>query len=348
MTHKERVYAALRHEKPDRIPRFIWLGNGTIHHLTEKLKVTPEELNLRLGNDVLQVWVSINREMERPAPEGSEFVDEWGITWRREGFYNMVVNHPLEGKDAGFIRAYPMPDPMAASRYEPLEQLLKEFGGEYFIGADVSGTLFEPAYHLRGMQDLLIDLIDESDEAAVLLDKLEAFSTKAALESLRRGVDWIWLGDDLGSQAAMLMSAELWRIHFKPRMKRIIEAVRAQKPDIFIAYHSCGSMSPVIPDLVEIGIDVLNPLQQSAVDMDQKLVKAQYGGKLTLMCGLDTQSFTPRATGAEIREKTKELKDVLGAGGGYIFAVSHHIQHDTPDENIQAMLDELGGPFPGV
>jgi uroporphyrinogen decarboxylase len=348
MTHKERVYAALRHETPDRVPRFIWLGNGVIHRLTEKLKIRPGELDFRLGNDVLQAFVSINREMERPVPEGSEFVDEWGVTWRRDGFYNMVVGHPLSGKDAGFIRDYPMPDPFAPDRYRMLDGLAEKYGDEYFIGSDVSGALFEPAYHLRDMQELLIDLIDDADEAVVLLDKLEAFTTAAAVESLRHKVDWIWLGDDLGSQAAMLMSLDLWRRHFKPRMKRIIEAVHAQRPDVFIAYHSCGAMSPVIPDLVEIGVDVLNPLQESAAHMDQKAVKAAFGKQVTLMCGLDTQNFTPRASRDEIRKKTKELTEVLGEGGGYIFAVSHHIQHDTPDENIQAFLDELGGPFQGI
>jgi uroporphyrinogen decarboxylase len=348
MTHKERVYAALRHERPDRVPRFIWLGNGVIHRLTKKLGVKPLDLEFRLGNDVLMAFVSVNGEMERPAVEGSEFVDDWGITWRREGFYNCVVRYPLSGKDADFIRDYPMPDPGAPSRYAVLDMFLNKYGKEYFIGSDISGTLFEPAWYMRSMTELLMDLADEAEEALLLLDKLEAFSTACALESLRRGVDWIWLGDDVGSQAGMIMSPELWRFHFKPRMKRIIETIRKQKSDVIIAYHSCGSIVQVIPDLVEIGIDVLNPLQESAANMNQKAVKEQFGDRVSLMCGLDTQNFTPKVTEEAIRAKTRELVQTLGAGGGYIFAVSHHIQHDTPDVNIQAFLDELGGSFPGI
>jgi uroporphyrinogen decarboxylase len=186
-----------------------------------------------------------------------------------------------------------------------------------------------------------MDIYDEGDEINCLLDKLESFSTAVALEALSRGADWIWLGDDLGSQQAMLMSPEQWRVHFKPRMKRIINAVKQKKPGAFVAYHSCGSMAPVIPDLVEIGVDVLNPLQESAANMNQLEVKKEFGSKVTLMCGLDTQSFTPRAGADGIRAKTRELINTLGRGGGYIFAVSHHIQHDTSDENIEAILDEL-------
>ncbi|MDR1438891.1 MAG: methyltransferase, partial [Clostridiales bacterium] len=289
MTHKQRVAAALRHRKPDRAPRFIWLGDGVIERLTKKLGITPLELDIRLGNDVLQSWVSINREMERKVPDKSEFVDEWGITWRRDGHYNMVVRHPLAGRDAAFIKAYPLPQPFAADRFAELDGLLLKYGEEYFIGADVSGTLFEPACHLRGMEEFLVDLIsDDGGEARILLDRLEAFSTDVAIASAQRGVDWVWLGDDLGSQSSMMMSPDLWRAHFKPRMKRIIDAVRARRPDIFIAYHSCGSMAPVIGDLAEIGVDVLNPIQESAASMDQMAVKNAYGDRLALMCGPDT------------------------------------------------------------
>ena len=341
MTHKERVYAALRHEVPDRIPRFIWLGRGIIRRLTEKLHIPAEDLDFWLDNDILQCWVSINREMERPVPEGSEFTDEWGIIWRREGFYNTAIFHPLKGRDSSFIRDYPLPDPKSAERFVPLEKLIAGYGNEYFIGADVSGTLFEPACHLRDMGEFLMDLAENNEEASIILDKLEAFSCSAALESLSRGADWIWLGDDLGSQSNMLLSPELWRLHLKPRMKRIIQAIRREKPDAFIAYHSCGSMAPVIQDLVEIGIDVLNPLQESAAGMDQKSIKKQFGNRITLMCGPDTQNFTPRAKPAEISARVRELAATLGVGSGYIFAVSHHIQHDTPDENLQALLETL-------
>ena len=342
MNSKQRVYSALRFERPDRTPRFIWLGSETRRNLMKKYSVSSLDLDFKMGNDILQTWLSINGEMERPVPPGSSFVDEWGITWQQSGIYNAVVKHPLKDLTADEIADYPFPEPLKPERYDDLKQLLNTYGSEYFIGADISGSLFEPAYHLRGMENLMMDMAMEDPAADILLDKLTGFTTSVAFESVRLGVDWIWLGDDLGSQISMMMSPDMWRQYFKPRMKKIIDAIRAVKPDMIIAYHSCGSMSPVIPDLVEIGVNVLNPVQESAAGMNQRQIKAQYGDKLALMCGLDTQQFLVSATPEQVWEKTAGLIETLGANGGYIFAMSHHVQPDTPVENINAMLEALG------
>jgi uroporphyrinogen decarboxylase len=120
------------------------------------------------------------------------------------------------------------------------------------------------------------------------------------------------MGDDLGSQNGMLMSPAMWRSYFKPRMKRMIDSIREFKRDSYIAYHSCGSMYPVIGDLVEIGIDVLNPIQESAKGMDQRSIKKEYGDRITLMCGLDTQQFLVNATPEQVREKTGDIVKDLG------------------------------------
>lgn len=120
MNSKERVYLALKHEKSDQVPRFVWLGTGTIKRLAKKLGLTPLELDLKFGNDILQTWVSINGEMSRDVPDNTEFTDEWGITWKREGDYNMVIDHPLRGKDLNFIKDYMLPDPFSPKRYESL------------------------------------------------------------------------------------------------------------------------------------------------------------------------------------------------------------------------------------
>lgn len=341
MNSKQRVYAAIHHQKPDRVPRFVWLGGGTLKRLSRELGLSPLELNLKFGNDILQTWVSINGEMERDVPQDAEFIDEWGITWKRKGDYNMVIRHPLKERDKDFIQNYPLPDPSSPKRFETLEYLIKEFGETHFIGADVSGVLFEPAYHLRDMETLMMDLATESEEAEILLNRLADFSIAVSIECIKKGADWIWLGDDLGSQNGMMMSPEMWRTYFKPRMKRIIDALRDFKSDIIIAYHSCGSMYPVIGDLAEIGIDVLNPIQESAQGMNQQQIKQEYGDRITLMCGLDTQQFLIHATSAQVREKTIELVQTLGYNGGFIFAASHHIQPDTSDENIRALFEAL-------
>ena len=341
MTSKERVYESLRFCKPDRTPRFIWLGAQTKINLMRKFGVSDLELQLRIGNDVLQTWLSINGEMERDMPQGSEFTDEWGIVWRRSGLYNAPVFHPLCGMDADSIRSYPLPDPLKPERFAYLERLLREHGGTHFIGADVSGVLFEPACHLRGMEEMLADLALGSDEAAVLLDRLAEFCIALSIECIRKGADWIWLGDDLGSQQNMLLSPDTWREHIKPRMRHIINSLRREKEGIAIAYHSCGSMYPVVGDLAEIGIDVLNPIQESARGMSQIRIKKEFGERMTLMCGPDTQQFLVSATPDEVRRAVIADVENLGMNGGYIFAVSHAIQPDTPMENIDALLKTL-------
>ena len=342
MNSKQRVFEALNHRQPDRVPRYVWLGGEVRRRLCERHGISTLDLELKIGNDILQTWVSVNGEMERDVPQGAEFTCPFGIRWKRDGAYNNVVHHPLAGLDAGALRAYNPPDPRAPERFEHLEWLVKTHGREKLVGADVSGALFEPAYHLRGMEDFLADLAGETEEAEIILDKIEEFTTALSLASIARGVDWIWMGDDLGSQQGMLLSPALWRAQFKPRMKRIIDAIRAARPGMPVAYHSCGSMAPVIPDLVEIGVDVLNPLQESAAGMDHVEIKRTYGGRLTLMCGLDTQQFLPRATPAEIALATREKVETLGKDGGYIFAVSHTVQGDTSDAQINAMLGALG------
>jgi len=341
MTSRERVYAALRFQKPDRAPRFIWLGGELIKRLTEKYNVTPLELNLKIGNDILQTWVSINGEMERDVPQGAEFIDSFGITWKRQGPYNNVIIHPLSGLDAGQIRDHPFPDPHASGRYEYLEYLIGNYSDEYFIGSDISGVIFEPACHLRGMQELMIDLAEDSEEAEIILDRMTEFSTAVSLESVKRGADWIWMGDDLGSQQGMMISPAMWRKHFKPRMKKIIDETRRENPEIPIAYHSCGSMAEVIPDLIEIGINVLNPIQESAAGMDQAAIKRDYGNRLALMCGLDTQTFMLKSEKDAIAAAVGEKVSQLGSNGGFIFAVSHSIQGDISDDKIEAMLNAL-------
>ena len=341
MNSKQRVYTALQHIKPDRTPRFIWLGTGTVKRLTKLLGLTPLELDLKLGNDILQTWVSINGEMAREVPNHSEFTDEWGITWKREGDYNMVIKHPLKGRSLDYIKNYQLPDPYAQKRYKYLESLVKDYGDRYFIGADVSGVLFEPAYHLKDMEELMVDMAFENEEAYLLLDKLAEFCIAVSIECIKRGVDWLFMGDDLGSQRGMLISPEMWRKVFKPRMKKIIDAVRAFKPDIYIAYHSCGSMYPVIGDLVDIGVNVLNPIQESAQDMDSERIKKEFGDKLTLMCGIDTQKFLITANPKQVWEKVTNIVNKLGYDGGFIFAASHHMQPDTSDENIFAIVETL-------
>jgi uroporphyrinogen decarboxylase len=305
------------------------------------LNSSGRDLELKLGNDILQAWVSINLYQSLPVPEDSGFRDEFGIGWHRMGGYNMVVHSPLGTQGPEGYHHYVFPDPDNSGRYDEIKRLLATYGYEVFIGADVSGTIFEPCSHIRGMEILLSDLSMRPEDVEVLFDKATDFSLQVARNCLDLGVDWIWLGDDIGMQTGMLMSPSMWRRFLKPRMARIINELRRMKPSVIIAYHACGSIVPVIGDLVEIGIDVLNPIQPKAEGMRDILVKQQYGDRLTLHCGIDIQEVLPFAPMRVLESELKRIIREVAPGGGFIFAAAHAIQPDTSVERVHFMLDVL-------
>ena len=341
MTSKQKVYDALNFKNGISVPRFMWYSNKTKEQLEEKFNINGPELDIFMGNDILQTWLSINGEMERVVEENIKFTDEWGITWKRSGSHNMVIDHPLQNADIDTIKNYRLPDPLEPKRYENLEYLIENYGRDYFIGADISGTIFEPSYHLMNMEDLLIGMAYEDEKIDLLFDRIAEFSTIVSLEAVKKGADWIWLGDDLGTQSGMIMSPATWKRYLKPRMAEIISKIKKEKSDIFIAYHSCGSITEILPDLIEIGINVLNPIQPKALNMDIYEIKRKYGSAITLMGNIDTQDLMKNSTPEEVAAETRKLVDSLSENGGYIFAASHTIHPDVPLENILAMIDEL-------
>lgn len=350
MNSKERVFKTISHQEPDRIPLYIWYHPDVFRALEKEFNIKGRELEIYLGNDILQTWVSINFYQSVVVEENTIFTDEYGIQWHRKGGYNMVIKNPISSWDVSELGDYKFPDPDKNDRFHELSFLLNNYGRDFFIGADVSGTIFEPCSHIRGMELLLLDLYSEEKAVDKFLDNAMEFSLKVAINSLMMGVDWIWLGDDVGTQEGMIFSPHLWRKHFKPRMFKIITELRKIKKDLIIAYHSCGTIKPIIEDLIEIGVDVLNPIQPKAKDMDMYEIKSIYGNKLTLHCGMDTQYILPFGKKEEIENETKKIIRILGNNGGFIFTASHTIQPDTSLDRILLMLELLKkyGAYPIV
>lgn len=177
-----------------------------------------------------------------------------------------------------------------------------------------------------------MDMLDNKDYAHTLFDKVMQYPLKAGKKFIEMGADMIWTGDDVAMQSSMMISLDLWREFFKPRYAKLFEEYRKVRPDIKICYHSDGNCEPILDDMVEIGLDVINPIQP--LSMDPFHIKKRYGKQLAMFGGVDIQYTMPFGTLSELEKEVKGLCEVCGNGGGYIISPSHYLQADTGVEKV--------------
>lgn len=343
MTPKERVRAALARTPADRVPVFLWFHPETADQLAAALEIPAADVGEAIGNDVRQVWVGNNYAMEGivHAHEGETHRDDWGITWVREGLFNQVQHSPLAGVEDAALESYTFPFGAIPSLLRQLD-VLRPHTADWFIGCDVSPCLFELLCRVRGMEHAIEDLALQPEVAASLFGRAAAFEValaEAACDALP--LDWLWTGDDVAGQQCLMMHPRQWRALIKPHLARIV-AVGTRR-GLPVAYHCCGAMRDIIPDLIEIGVTVLNPIQFGCAGMDAAGLKRDFGSALTFMGGLDTIGLIPRGTPAEVEDATRALIGTMTAdGGGFILAASHTIPPETPIANILAMVHAAG------
>jgi uroporphyrinogen decarboxylase len=300
------------------------------------------ELERALGEDMLLTsvgWANSYYMDNKP------YVDEWGIGWKVQpyetpfgtGHYTEIASHPLANDDA--ISDYQPPDPNRPELYSDAEQVIRDFKDEYWIVGVTVTTIFETAWALRGLEQTMIDMVVDPDLANQILELPYQYHLTAAKKLVEMGVDMIWTGDDFGSQYEMLISPKMWRKYFKWRMAEFIGELKAINPDVKVAYHSDGDVSRIIPEMIEIGLDVLNPIQPAS--MDPAEIKRLYGDKLCFWGTIDEQQTLPFGSPQEVRGEVIERLRTAGKGGGLILAPTHHVQLDTPLENFWAMVDTI-------
>ena len=342
MNAKERVHAALRRKPTDRVPIFMWFHPDTARRMGRVLEIPPGRVSEAMGDDVRQAWVGNNYAMEGITHErdGESHTDFWGIEWVRVGPFNQIRRSPLQEASEEAILRYAYP-------YDRVDQLLRNMdpvmavSDEFFVGCDVSPCLFEMVCRLRGMENAILDLAASPDLARHMLDDAGAFALRLAEAACDRlPLDWLWTGDDIGGQRGMIMSPQCWRAMIRPRLARIFDVGRSR--GLWVAYHSCGAIRPIIPDLVEMGLDVLNPVQSNCPGMDPLELKREFGGSLAFMGGVDTQELLPNGSADAVRRETTRLLEGMTADGGYILAASHTIPPETPLENIFALYEAAG------
>lgn len=272
-------------------------------------------------------------------PEDISF-DAFGIGHsRRPGCWHMThMHHPLQG-DAPLeeIENYPLPTvapdaaaQLAASTTDIHGQGLAALGHE-------ACTVWETAWYLRSMEDLMADMMSGDPRATVLLDRVTALAVARAQAYARTGTDILSLGDDIGMQHTIMMSLELWREWLKPRLAAVIAAAREAKPDILIFYHSCGYVLPFIDELIEIGVDILNPVQPECMDFAD--VHARFKGRISYWGTIGTQQVLPFGTPADVKAVVRRNLELCGAEGGITIAPTHMVEPEVPWENLLAMKE---------
>ena len=360
LTHKERVLTALNHQEPDRVPRTASFTPEFADRLRTHLNLQGDlfnphggiehELELKIGNDILLTCQGFANSYYQSLEK--EYIDEWGIEWRiveydtkfGRGKYTEINRHPLSEDES--LKTYIPPDSKSEKRYELSKKLIEEYGKEYPIVGVIHCTIFETAWALRGFAKLMIDLILNEDLANKILDIPYEYHLYAGKKLAELGVDIIWTGDDVGGQNNMLMAPEMWRKYFKPRMAKLFGELKKINPGLKIAYHSDGYINPILDDLVEIGLDILNPVQPKS--MDPYLLKKRYGKNLSFFGTIDIQETLPFGTKEDIENEVKERIRNLAPGGGFIIAPTHHVQIDTSLENFYTFWNyvERYGTYP--
>ena len=341
MTSRDRVMAALNRTPADRVPVFMWFHPSTRRRLAALLEIPEGRVSEAMGDDVRQAWVSNNYAMEGIVHEreGEGHTDAWGIEWVKSGEFNQAVRFPLEHASREEILDYAFPWDHATSLLDQMTPLAP-LAGKYFIGVDVSPCAFEMYYRLRGMERALYDLAADPEMAGAVLRQCAAFTVALAENACDQfPVDWLWTGDDVAGQQSMLMSPEQWRAQIRPHLQEVVDV--GLERALPVAYHSCGAVRPIIPDLIEMGVTVLNPVQCNCSGMAPPDLKREFGRDMTFMGGVDTQGLLPNGSADDVRRATRRLIDAMTVdGGGYILAASHTVPPETPDANIFAMYDE--------
>jgi uroporphyrinogen decarboxylase len=363
----------MQHQESDRVP-FDLGGTGlsTIHvcayeklrkHLmlpsqaprigfmAEQLVLVDEDVSERLTTDVRPVLPGLPSGFEyvlRDEGEYQAYTDEWGIGWRKPregGFYYDMYHHPLAGASSlADLKAFRFPDPLDDERFSPLraqaEAVVAKGKAVALVG--LCAGIAEIYSWLRGYEEYYVDLALNSGWVAYMLDRLVEFKSaywERALAEIGNLVDVVIEADDLGAQNAPLMSPRTYRKLIQPCHRRLFSSIKQQAP-VKVFYHTCGAVRQLIPDLIDAGIDILNPIQISAAGMDLQELKREFGRDLVFWGGgVDTQLVLGEASPEEIREHVKKNITVLAPGGGFVFAAVHDIQANVPPENIMAMWE---------
>jgi uroporphyrinogen decarboxylase len=336
ITHKERMRRALRHEPVDRIPTQINYTLAMGQRMAERLGVKPHQLPQRLDNHFLRVDIAYEH---RRSKDGRIAFDWWGVGFdtAQQGYF--VAIHPLAATRD--LDAFAWPDPHAPDLLDRAARIVEQDGGEHFVAPNFGFALFERAWTLRGFETFLLDMVEDPGFAAELLERI----TKIQLVLIRRflalGADGGYFGDDYGAQGNLLFSPRIWRTLVKSRLARMLAPF--QEAGLPVILHSDGQIAAILPDLVEIGLTAINPVQPEVID--HAWLRRTFGNRLACYGGISTQTVLPQGSPQEVRRAVAECMARLAPDGtGLVLAPSHRLMTDVPLDNVEALLAALDAP----
>jgi len=356
MTPRQRILAAVRHRQPDRVPITLAFAPEVEAALRRRLGVDPKGFRDWCGEDITRVAPAF-----RSAASDRHYADPT-IEVTPDGLYLDIWRVPFRAIDAGeqtYVEQAGRP-PLAACRtaadldehpwpraewwdYSTIPPAM-DAAGPAAATLGHSRGFFEISHFLRGMDNFLADLAIDPDFACALMDHVIDYlldRARRCLEAAGGRYTIFEYNDDVASQRSLFISPAMWRDLIKPRMKRFCDLYHAH--GAVVRYHCCGSCREIVEDLIQIGVDILNPTQPLAAGMDPFELKRVYGDRITFDGGIDIQDLLPHATPAAVRAHTRRMIETVGRDGGYILGPSHAIQSDCPPENIIAMIDEANG-----
>lgn len=372
LSSRERIAAALDHKEPDRVPVAFGGLHDSIHLIGHrKLK---KHFGLEGGEDIIQdpfqqIVFPDNRLLEifhsdiQPVyakpPDSYTFeykdegdirtyTDEWGTKYKQPkagGLYFDFAKHILSGKSIDEIKTYPFPDPEEPSRFAGLREKVMKLNIETdkaIIAYSPTGGVYEHTYWLRGIEESFIDMASDIKALELLTERILEWMLRfwaAYLKEIGDLVQIVQVGDDLGGQNGPLFSPKIYRKIYKPKQKKLISLIK-KNTDAKIYFHSCGSIYEYIPDLIEIGVEVLNPVQVRAARMESDRLKKEFGKDLSFWGGgADPVKIMSNGSARDVEEEVKKRIDDFSPGGGFVFASIHNIQADVPPENVAQFFE---------
>nr|MBC7245364.1 hypothetical protein [Chloroflexota bacterium] len=377
LSSRERLLTALCHQEPDRVP--FDLGSTQVsgihvvayRNLRQALGLSPVQVELcdyiqqlalpdddlveRFGVDVRGLFPLNSHNWNVHEEErGAYWIyhDEWGITYRRpkpDGLYYTIVQVPLDNPDLSVqdIERHSWPDMADRRRIAGLRELAERYrvAGYAVVLKDPFAGIFEMAQRIVGMQNCLIIMALEKKLASALFDKLLELKLsfwEVALPVLADVVDVVAQFDDYGTQSSQLISPSMFRELLKPRLKILFDRVKQLAPHAKRFFHSCGNVRSLLPDFIEVGVEIINPVHIRAVGMEPAALKRDFGKELVFWGGgVDTQGVLPRGTPQEVKDDVRRNIEAFAPGGGFVFNTIHNIQADVPPQNIIAMWEAL-------